>query len=123
MSLCILAAGKIKVLAAAAFTLSWTHSVEKTRWEEDWRITSAGLQIVEARIQGSGAGMEPPEGSRLVRGWWVYVPDVKALPSIVLAASGATGEGWTICDKGSCFVVGAAADDAVVLRACKNSTQ
>ena len=31
------------VLAAATFTLSWTHSVEKTRWEETWRIAPAGL--------------------------------------------------------------------------------
>ncbi|ANN58769.1 hypothetical protein A9174_19805 [Mesorhizobium loti NZP2037] len=123
MSVCIVAAGKITVLAVAAFTLSWTHSVEKTRWEEDWRVTSAGLQIVEARIKGSGAGMEPPEGARLEKGWWVYAPDMKALQSIVLAASGATGEGWTVCHKGSCMVVGTAADDPVVLRKCENSTQ
>ena len=67
MSLCILAAGKTVTLAVAAFTLSWTHSVEKTRWEEDWAITPAGLQIVEARVKGSGAGMEPAEGAVLQR--------------------------------------------------------
>ncbi|MGO4839058.1 DUF1850 domain-containing protein, partial [Rhizobiaceae sp. 2RAB30] len=38
MSLCVVAAGKTTVLAASLFTLSWTHSVEKTRWEEDWRV-------------------------------------------------------------------------------------
>ena len=43
MSLCILAAGKVTVLAVSAFTLSWTHSVEKVRWEEDWLVTPAGL--------------------------------------------------------------------------------
>ncbi|CDX11745.1 conserved hypothetical protein [Mesorhizobium plurifarium] len=123
MSVCILAAGKITVLAVAAFTLSWTHSVERTRWEEDWRVTSAGFQIVKARIQGSGAGMEPPEGSRLEQGWWVYSPNVNALPRIVLAASGTTGEGWTVCAKDSCMVFGAAADDPVVLQKCENSTQ
>ncbi|PBC19316.1 DUF1850 domain-containing protein [Mesorhizobium sp. WSM4307] len=121
MSLCILAAGKITVLVGATFTLSWTHSVEKTRWEEKWRATSAGLQIVEARIQGSGAGMDPPEGSRFEKGWWVYAPDRKALPRLVLAASGATGEGWTICDNGTCMVFGNAADDPVALRAFNNS--
>ena len=72
MSLCILAAGKTTVLAVSAFTLSWTHSVEKTRWEEDWRVTPAGLEIVEARVKGSGAGMEPPEGAVLKDGWWTY---------------------------------------------------
>ena len=31
MSLCILAAGKTVTISVAAFTLSWTHSVERTR--------------------------------------------------------------------------------------------
>ena len=63
-------------LAVAAFTLSWTHSVEKTRWEEDWAITPAGLQIVEARVKGSGAGMDPADGAVLRDGWWVYAPSL-----------------------------------------------
>ncbi|CDX52205.1 hypothetical protein MPL3365_140284 [Mesorhizobium plurifarium] len=42
---------------------------------------------------------------------------------IVLAASGTTGEGWTVCAKDSCMVFGAAADDPVVLQKCENSTQ
>ncbi|TIX68318.1 MAG: DUF1850 domain-containing protein, partial [Mesorhizobium sp.] len=70
MSLCILAAGKTVTLTVAAFTLAWTHSVEKTRWQEDWKVMPSGLQIAEARIKGSGAGMEPPEGSVLRDGWW-----------------------------------------------------
>ncbi|TIT38538.1 MAG: DUF1850 domain-containing protein, partial [Mesorhizobium sp.] len=70
MSLCILAAGKTMTLTVAAFTLSWTHSVEKTHWQEDWKVLPSGLQIVEARIKGSGAGMEPPEGAVLRDGWW-----------------------------------------------------
>ena len=72
--LCLLSAGKTTVLAASAFTLSWTHSVEKTRWEEDWRVTPAGLEIVEARVKGSGAGMEPPAGAVLRDGVWVWHP-------------------------------------------------
>ncbi|TIW17730.1 MAG: DUF1850 domain-containing protein, partial [Mesorhizobium sp.] len=72
MSLCILTAGKTVTLAAAAFTLSWTHSVERTRWQEDWKVSPTGLHVVEARVKGSGAGMEPPEGSVLREGWWVY---------------------------------------------------
>ena len=118
MSLCILAAGKVTVLAISAFTLSWSHSVEKTRWEEDWRITPAGLQIVEARVKGSGAGMEPPEGAVLRDGWWAYVPKVLPRPSLTLAASGATGAGWSVCGGGSCVTVGEESGDPVVLRAC-----
>ena len=58
--ICLIAGSKIAPLLAGALTLAWTHSVEKTRWEEDWREVAAGLELVEARVQGSGAGMEPP---------------------------------------------------------------
>ncbi|MDP3514392.1 MAG: DUF1850 domain-containing protein, partial [Sulfuritalea sp.] len=43
----------------------WMHSIEKIRWEEDWRIEGRTLVIAEARIRGSGAGMEPPAGAVL----------------------------------------------------------
>ncbi|WP_394888934.1 DUF1850 domain-containing protein [Mesorhizobium sp. AaZ16] len=118
MSLCVFAAGKTITLAATAFTLSWTHSVEKTRWEEDWRITPAGLKMVEARIKGSGAGMEPPQDARLEDGWWVYVPEIPPRPEIVLAASGATGTGWSLCAAGRCIELGAAAGEPVQLKPC-----
>ncbi|WFP65951.1 MULTISPECIES: DUF1850 domain-containing protein [unclassified Mesorhizobium] len=121
MSLCILAGGKTMVLATAAFTLSWTHSVERTRWQEDWNVTSSGLLIVEARVKGSGAGMEPPEGSVLRDGWWVYAPRIGAQPRLVLAASGATGEGWTLCTAEDCRELGKAATDAIMLEPCEGS--
>ena len=123
MSLCILAAGKVTVLAVSAFTLSWSHSVEKTRWEEDWRITPAGLEIVEARVKGSGAGMEPPQDAVLKDGWWVYRPTVGARPTVTLAASGATGAGWTLCSDQACMELGAEAGAAVELSACAGSSQ
>lgn len=118
MSLCILAAGKTMVLAVSAFTLSWTHSVEKTRWEEDWHITAAGLEIAEARVKGSGAGIDPPEGTVLKDGWWVYRPALPARQELVLAASGATGNGWTLCAGGKCMELGKEAGAAVELSAC-----
>jgi hypothetical protein len=118
MSLCVLAAGKTTVLAVSAFTLSWTHSVEKTRWEEDWRITPAGFEIVQARIKGSAAGMEPPEDSVLHSGWWVYRPKLPRLGEIRLAASGATGAGWTLCTERECMELGAQPGEAIRLSAC-----
>lgn len=121
MSLCVVAAGKTTVLAASLFTLSWTHSVEKTRWEEDWRVTPAGLEIVAARVKGSGAGMEPPEGAVLRDGWWTYVPSLPALPSLVLAASGATKSGWRLCAGETCLDLGAEAGGPVSLRACPSA--
>ena len=123
MSLCILAAGKVTVLAVSAFTLSWSHSIEKTRWEEDWRITPAGLEIVEARVKGSGAGMEPPEGAVLKDGWWMYRLKIGTRPTVTLAASGATGAGWRLCSDQACMELGAEAGAAVELSACAGSSQ
>ncbi|WP_048649237.1 DUF1850 domain-containing protein [Nitratireductor soli] len=121
MSLCVLAGGKAATIAATLFTLSWTHSVEKIRWEEDWRVTPAGLTIVEARVQGSGAGMEPPADAQFKDGWWVYVPALPALPEVRLAASGATGAGWRLCAEGRCMILGASPDAPVVLKPCNTA--
>jgi hypothetical protein len=56
VSLCLASTGAVKALSLAAFTLVWTHSIEKIDWQEDWRITPAGLELVQARVKGSGAG-------------------------------------------------------------------
>lgn len=71
--LCILAAGTALGLAVPAdgFDLRWIHSVERTEWRERWSLGADGLSLVESRVRGSGAGMEPAEGSVLVDGWWV----------------------------------------------------
>lgn len=119
MSVCIAAAGKTLMLAASLFTLSWTHSVEKTAWEEDWLVTPAGLQPVEARVKGSGAGIDPPEGSVLEDGWWRWVPSIPAQPRLVLAASGATASGWTVCAGGECVEVGTDPAEPVVIEPCE----
>jgi len=95
------------MLSIHLFTLSWTHSVEKTEWLETWLVSPAGLEIVEARVKGSGAGMEPPEGAALENGWWVYRPTLGVQQEIVLAASGATGGGWKLCHESGCLTIGA----------------
>jgi hypothetical protein len=118
MSLCIAAAGKVVTLAVAAFTLSWTHSVERTRWEEDWTITPSGFEIVEARVEGSGAGMEPGEAAVLRDGWWIYKPKLPPQRAIVLAASGATGEGWRLCAAQTCREIAATPGAPVELTSC-----
>ncbi len=118
VSLCV-AGGEVLRLAVAAFTLAWTHSVEHVRWEEDWRVTPAGLELVEARVRGTGAGMEPPPDARLAGGWWVYAPHRPPLHELVLAASGATGGGWTLCAAGACREIGAAAEAPLRLSPCE----
>lgn len=120
--ICILSAGKTLTLAASAFTLSWTHSVEKTLWEESWTADRGGLTVVEGRIAGSGAGMEPPEGAVREGNAYVYRPTVPAVPELVLAASGATGSGWTLCPAGGqsapCLTLGEEQGPPVVVRWC-----
>jgi hypothetical protein len=105
VGLCIAAGTAGIVLAAQAFTLSWTHSVEKTGWQESWRVTDAGLVLSEARVQGSGAGMEPPPDAVRQGRWYVYRPDAAPLDSLRLAVSGATGSGWRLCADGDCLVL------------------
>jgi len=101
VSLCLATAGVVKSLAVAAFTLSWTHSVEKIDWQEDWRVTPQGLEIVEARVKGSGAGMEPPPEARLADGWFRWKPQLPILPEVALGNSGLAGE-WRVCRDGAC---------------------
>lgn len=98
--LCI-AAGKLLVaMPIASFTLTWTHSIEKTRWEEDWQIRDGRLTISEARISGSGAGMEPPAGATLEKGVWRYRPSVTPNPAL-LSHSPHTA-GYQFCRHGRC---------------------
>ncbi len=118
MSLCILAAGRVTTLAVASFTLSWQHSVEHTGWSESWRVDPGALTLTEARVKGSGAGMDPGPGARLRDGWWVWTPAPLALPDLALAASGATGGGWELCAAGGCVTLGADPGAPVHLRPC-----
>ncbi|MDP3315414.1 MAG: DUF1850 domain-containing protein, partial [Devosia sp.] len=74
MALCVAAGGKMVAIATTLFTLSWTHSVERTDWSETWRVSEQGLELTEARIKGSGAGMDPGEGAKLEDGWWAWSP-------------------------------------------------
>jgi hypothetical protein len=115
---CILAAGKTLALAATAFTLSWTHSVEKTEWREAWALTPAGFELTQARVKGSGAGMDPGPGATEQDGWWIWQPKTPPVPQLVLAASGATVSPWTLCTDQRCLDLGAQAGDPVVIAPC-----
>src|SRR5574337_1052158 len=121
MSLCLSAAGTIvKTYAGVvAFTLAWTHSVQKTEWEEDWRIDDGRLRIVEARVQGTGAGMEPPPESRFDGRYWRWTPSTPPMSQVVLRRSGATAD-WRLCVEGQCHPLGDAVPkdaDPIVLSA------
>jgi hypothetical protein len=101
LALCLARGALSVVLATTQFTLAWTHSIEKTRWEEDWRVEPAGLRVAEARILSSGAGMEPPDGARWHDGAWHYTPSVPPQPEVILAASEFTPD-HELCALGRC---------------------
>lgn len=101
MPLCLAAGALVTSLLAGSLTLSWQHSIEKILWEEDWRLDGQSLVIQEARVRGTGAGMEPPVGAQLRDGAWHYVPQLAPLPAVRLTHSPYV-EPYTICVKGDC---------------------
>lgn len=121
MSLCLTLGGaRAAALAGELFTLSWIHSVERTEWREVWRLEPAGLMLVEARVKGSGAGVDPGEGARLADGWWIWTPSLPPQPALTLAVSGATPSGWRLCAQGgACLVFGEQAEEQAILSPCK----
>ncbi|MCH4543399.1 MULTISPECIES: DUF1850 domain-containing protein [Brucella/Ochrobactrum group] len=119
MAVCIATAGGALKIAATSFLLSWTHSVEKVPWQESWNVTSQGLVLSEARIKGSGAGMDPPADAVLKNGWYVYHPAIPPRREIVLAASGKTGGGWTFCSGQKCIELGKAAEKLIHIKPCE----
>lgn len=104
--LCVAAAGKVLSLAVTAFTLGWTHSVEHTEWLEHWQVQDGALRLEEARVQGPGAGIHLPEGAQMTDGGWVYRPQLPPQRRLTLAASGATGAGWSLCTTLGCRELG-----------------
>ena len=81
-----------------------THFLTQQHQSQDTYVTYQGNALVlsEGRVRGSGAGMDPPEGSVLQDGWWVYRRTLQ-VPVLRLAVSGATGRGWQLCtDDGGC---------------------
>lgn len=90
------------------FTLAWTHSIEKVRWEEDYAVVpalEAGraplLQLLKARVRGSAAGMEPAADAILRDGWYEYTPQQRAVSELRLTRSEFTPD-YDWCVNGQC---------------------
>jgi len=93
--------GAVLALPTDHLTLAWTHSVQKTLWQEDYRVEAGRLVLTEARIQSSGAGMDPPPGAVLEGGFWHYRPEIAPLPELQIAESH-FASGYDLCWDGSC---------------------
>ena len=94
------------------FTLAWTHSIEKVRWEEDYAVvasTTAGqppvLRALGARVRGSAAGMEPPDDAVLRNGWYEYTPHMWSPQGLRLTRSPYTAD-YAWCVGGQCVPLG-----------------
>lgn len=101
MPLCLAAGAVTAVLAADAFTLAWTHSIEKILWEEDWQVQGRTLVLTEARVRGTGAGMEPPAEAQFRDGAWHYRPRLPPLPELQVRQAPEV-EGYRLCVAGRC---------------------
>jgi hypothetical protein len=122
--ICLVAAGTVVHLGVSLLTLAWTHSVEKIRWEEDYRATPAGLVVTEDRLQGTGAGMEPPPDATFDGTWWRYHPKIGPQPQVILRRSGMTVGDWQVCIGSACKPMGhyvGEKADPVVMKPCKDS--
>lgn len=101
---------RVRFVPAARFTLAWTHSIEKTRWEEDYRVRrdaqgKPGLLLERARIRGTGAGMEPPADAVLREGWYDYRPAHQPQGPLRLTRSIYTPD-YDWCAAGACRPLG-----------------
>lgn len=99
MSVCVFIAGKSAAcLAGLLFSLSWTHSVEKTEWIEHWQVQNEQLVLKETFVKGSGAGIDPAPHAVLENSWYHWKPQTAVVvPSISLANSELTPDNWTLC--------------------------
>lgn len=102
IGLCLGLAGVIWAqIDAAEFTLAWTHTIEKIRWEEDYTATPAGLLLGQARIKGNGAGMEIPADAELRDGSWHYRRQLPPLQPLRLGRALEAGD-YELCIDGLC---------------------
>ncbi|WP_044872716.1 DUF1850 domain-containing protein [Pseudomonas sp. LFM046] len=123
--LCLGLAGLVWAsLPLQQFTLAWQHSIEKIRWEEDYQVTSSGLVLGEARVRGSGAGMEIPDGAVAFDGAWHYHRQLPPLQPLHVGRTPEAGD-YEICSPWGCkelaYWLGPpdAAQPAVDLWACE----
>jgi hypothetical protein len=122
-AICLLVAGTLRAaLPADEFTLRWRHSVEKTLIEERYRIQDDRLALINARVQGLGAGMVTGPDAVLKDGWWSWQPTVAPMSTVRLTRSAYTSD-YDLCWNDRCAtltsLIAEDGDVAVDVRACQ----
>lgn len=82
-------------------TIAWEHTVEKVRWEEDYERQDSRLVLTEARVRGTGAGMDIPDDAVFSNGVWRYRPALSSLEQITLS-NGLLPLGYDVCVNARC---------------------
>lgn len=101
-AICLVVAGVLRAtLPTNEVTIAWLHSVEKIRWVERYRVEHDALRLIEARIEGSGAGMDPPSDATFAGGGWTWHPAVDPLPHVRLTVSPFARD-YDVCDGDRC---------------------
>jgi hypothetical protein len=124
---CLIVAGVIRAtLPGPDLAVEWQHSVAKTRWEERYRIDDDHLLLTEARVEGSGAGMEPPPESELRDGIWSWHPR-RSVDELRLTRSTYTSD-YRLCTQRACTTLGdriGRVDDGtvVIVRPCNAAAE
>ncbi|MFI8482262.1 DUF1850 domain-containing protein [Pseudomonas sp. NPDC078700] len=102
IGLCMGLAGAVWAqLPVSDFTLAWKHTIEHIRWEEDYRVTAEGLVLGEARVKGTGAGMEIPDDAVLREGSWHYHRQMAPLQPLRLGRTPEAGD-YQLCFNQRC---------------------
>jgi len=96
-----LVAGLLMAQFGNEITLRWSHSVQQSVWEEDWHAEAGWLRLVQARVRGTGAGMEPPPDAVFRQGAWYYSPALPLLPRVQLRHSPYV-PAYEVCAAGHC---------------------
>lgn len=128
-------------LPARNLTLAWTHSIERVRWEERYTVLAPGdsgarcaplpngaLCPLQARVVGSGAGMEPAPHARWRAGGYEWAPAPTPLPALRLMHSAHAAD-YRLCVDATCRPLaawrshagpntGSSGDEMVRLRPC-----
>ena len=100
-AVCLVAGALTARIPTHQFTLRWQHSIEKIEWAEDYDVVGRWLHLSQARIRGSGAGMEPPAGAFLEGSVWHYRLADPWRREIVLARSEFVAD-YELCIRGRC---------------------